>query len=196
MNGKMQPGQITNTIVNDLHISLEEFRHKIRVEIIRSKIIRELLSRNLNISQDDVESMVLATNFRDAKLKLKIFTAKNDSKKTIKSMEDLSRRIKSCKKLRYLNYKSFADISDLDINLSQLSPFMQTLVKDIDIDKASDVIEDEQIRVVVVCERTLEQFSTEDSNSVQNFLGNKKLQIKAQKFFQDLRKKAYIKILL
>jgi hypothetical protein len=195
-NGKLQPGALANHVVNALHIPLVGLRDKVKTEVIRSKVIRESLSRSVSISQEDVESMVLATNFRDASLKLQIFTAKNDNKKTVKFMSTLPSRIKSCKSLQYIRYKAFADLTEVTGKLSELSPSMQAIVKDLETDEASNVIEDEQLRVVVVCEKTLDGFTPEDNNSIANFLGNKKLQIKAQKFFQDLRKKAYIKVMM
>jgi hypothetical protein len=194
--GKLQSGTLTNQIVNVLHIPLSELRSKMKAEVLRSKIIRDSLSRNVMISQEDVESMVLATNFRDASLKLQIFTAKNDKEKTIKFMSSLPSRIKSCKNIKHIRYKAFADLTEISGKLSELAPSMQAIVKDLEVNEASNVIEDDQIRVLVVCEKTLDGFTLEDNNSIANFLGNKKLQIKAQKFFQDLRKKAYIKVMM
>jgi len=193
---KMKPGQLVHNVVHNLGLPEEELRNKIKSEIIKSKVIREALSRSVKVSQEDIDSMVLATNFRDASLKLKIFTAKNDSAKTAKSMARLPSQIKNCSRIKYVRYKRFADLSELDVNLSQLSASMQAAVKDLELDEASDVIEEDKLRVVVVCAKSLNQFSLEDSNNIANFLGNKKLQIKAQKFFQDLRKKAYVKILM
>ncbi len=195
-NAKLQPGGLTKHIVNALNIPVEELRDKIKVEILRSKIVREALSRNVSISEGEVESMVLATNFRDAKLKLQIFTAKNDNERTAKFMSKLPSRIKNCKSVKYMKYKRFADFTEIDTKLTELSTPIQSLVKDLEVGQASDVIEDGPLRVVVVCEKTLEQFTPQDSNSVANFLGNKKLQLKAQKFFQDLRKKAYVKVMM
>ena len=77
-NGKLQPVTLANHIVKGLGLPLLELRNKMKVEIIRSKVVREALSRNVNISQDDVESMVLATNFKDAKIKLKDLAGDRD----------------------------------------------------------------------------------------------------------------------
>jgi SurA N-terminal domain len=195
-NAKMPKGHLVSQIVGGLHLPLHELRNKMKVEILRSKVIREALSRNVSISQEDIESMVLATNFRDATLKLEVFTAKDHGKRTAASMARLPSKIPNCKSIKYIRYGHFADLTEMTVKISELSPAMQIIVKDLEIDEASDLIEEDPLKVVVLCEKTLDKFSAEDNNSVANFLGNKKLHIKAQKFFQDLRKKTYVKILM
>lgn len=176
-------------------VSEKDLRSKLAVEVLRSKIVREVVSRDVEIREKDVETLALTTNYRDATLNLKIITAKDNSDKSFKEMEKLKRKIKNCKQAKRLRMRKFAELSEITTRLSKLSPTMQTLVRDLPLDKASDVIEDEKIRIVLVCERNIDEISSQDNYNLTNFLGNKKLQIESQKFFQDLRKKAYIKII-
>ncbi len=194
-NSKMQPGQLVKA-VKDLNVQEDVLRKLLHAQVVRNKIIREVLSRNINVTQDDVESLILSTNSRDAILNLKVFTAKNDKDRTYKSMNSLNSRIKGCKNLNLLRYQPFAELSAISTKLSALSPDMQNLVKNMKIGETSGVVKDDGMRIFLLCEKNLDQMTMEDNNSVANFLGNKKLNLKARKFFQDLRKKAYVKVMM
>lgn len=181
-------------VVNNLKVPEKFLRKKIATELLRGKIIREVLHRNIDIEAKDVESLALSTNYRDATLDLQIITSKDNKDKTYKKMEKLRSRIKNCKSIKRLSYKNYAELSEISTKLSRLSPTMQALAKDLTIGTASDVIEDERLRILVVCSRNIDEISSQETYNLTNFLGNKKLQVDAEKFFQDLRKKAYVKI--
>lgn len=191
---KLSSKDLINYIKNNLSVPEKEFKNKIKVEVLRTKIVREVLSRNIDVSQKDVQSLALSTHFKDATLDLKILTAKDNGEKTYHKMQKLKAKIKNCDYVKRLNYKKFAELSEIKTRLSSLSPTMQTLTKDLPINTPSDVIEDEGLRIVLVCAREIDEITSQDNYNLTNFLGNKKLQIDTQKFFQDLRKKAYVKI--
>jgi hypothetical protein len=196
-SNKMKPGHLAHEITHRINIPIQELDNKMRAELLRSKIVREMLARDVNITNQDVESLVLTTNFKDANIDLTIITSKDDSDKTYKKMENLKRRIKSCKSIKSLYFKKFAEVSEIQTKLSAINPMTQALVKDLPVDQPSQVVEDNnKLRIFLVCKKEIAEFSVAENDSISNFLGNKKLQIKAQKFFQDLRKKAYVKIML
>lgn len=191
---KITKAALVKHVVNNLKVSKKFLRKKIATEILRSKIIREVLSRNVDIGEKEVEALALSTNYKDASLDLQIITSKDNKEKTYKKMEKLRSKIKNCRSIKRLYIRNFAELSEMSTKLSRLSPSMQALAKDLPIDTASDVIEDERLRIIVVCSRNIDEISSQDSFNLTNFLGNKKLQIDAQKYFQDLRKKSYVKI--
>ena len=192
---KITPKEMIRQVKDKLSISEKEFKHKLEVEVLRSKIVREIVSRNVEVSEKDVESLALTTNYRDASLDLLIITANDNSDKSLKKMEQLQRKIKNCKRAKRMSVRKFAERSEVTTRLSKLSPSMQTLVRDLPLDTPSNVVGDDKIRIVLVCERIIDEITSQDSYNLTNFLGNRKLQIEAQKFFQDLRKKAYVKII-
>ena len=194
-NNKMPEGYFERTILN-LHVSKEAFNDKIRAEVLRSKIIHEVLGQQVSVTRSDVDSLILDTNSRDAQLSLKVFTAKRNNEKTYKSMNKLSGRIKNCAQLKYLRYQSFATMNDLDTTLSALAPNVQGMIKDMSIGQATGVIKDDKMQIFVLCARQIEAFSDNDANQVSQMVAGKQLNVKARKFLQNLRKKAYVKVLI
>lgn len=192
---KLDLPALNKHIAHKLGVPIKEFRHKIEVEILRSKIVRGIVGRNIEVSEKEVENLVLSTNFRDASLDIQIFTSKDNSDKSYMKMQKLRNSIRNCNQAKRLNYRKFATLSEMSSKLSMLSPTIQNIAKEIPIGTASDVIEDGSLRIIMVCSRKIDDITIQDSNNLTNFLGSKKLQIEAQKFLQDLRKKAYIKII-
>ena len=194
-NNKMPEGQFERSILN-LHVSKAAFNEKIRTEVLRSKIIHEVLGQQVSVTRGEVDSLILDTNSRDASLSLKVFTAKNNSEKAYKSMNKLASRVKNCNQIRHLSYKSFATMSDLDTKLSALAPNVQGIIKDISIGETTGVIKGDELQVFVLCAKQIEAFSDNDANQVSQLVANKQLNVKARKFLQNLRKKAYVKVLI
>jgi len=185
------------TMLKDLEssgIDIKAFENKTKIEILRGKLMREHIARNVDISSKDIESMVLSTNYRNAQLNLQILTAKRNDQKSYKKLEKMRKRIKSCNSLKKIYFTNFANLSEVNTTMSMLSPSEQALAIDLPIGTPSPVIEDTKLKIFVVCSRELQEFSSEDHFNVANFLGNKKMSLNAQKFFQKLRKKAYVKI--
>lgn len=192
---KLETDEFLDHIQNELHISKKDFRKKMRIEVLRSKIVREVVAQDLAVSDEEVTSMVLSTNYKDAILDIQILTSKDNSEKSYKQMYKIRDEIKDCSSLKTLKFGKFAELSEITTRISRLSNVIQSFAKDLPIGVASDVVEDEYLKVIVVCARKIDQFTDEDNINISNFLGNKKLQIKAQKFFQNLRKKEYVKIM-
>lgn len=195
VNNKMPEGQFEKSIMN-LHVTREAFKESIRIEVLRSKIIHEVLGQQINVTRGEVDSLILDTNSRDAKLSLKVFTAKRNNDKAYKSMSKLSERVKSCARISLLRYQSFATMSDVETTLSALSPNVQSMMKDMHIDQATGVVKDDKLKVYVLCAKKIEGFSDADATQVHQIVANKQLNVKARKFLQNLRKKAYVKVLI
>ena len=194
-SNKMPEGHLERSVLN-LHVSKVTLNEKIRTEILRSKIIHEVLGQQISVTRNDVDSLILDTNSRDASLSLKVFTSKRDNDKAYKSMSKLSSRIRNCNNLNHLRYQSFATMSALDTTLSALAPNIQGMIKDMSVGEATGVVKDDKLQIFVLCARQIESFSDNDANQVSQILGNKQLNVKARKFLQHLRKKAYVKVLI
>jgi hypothetical protein len=71
------------------------------------------------------------------------------------------------------------------------------LAKDLKPGVASSVFEMEDgFKIMLVCNKEIIGLTNEDNNYLVNFLSNKKLSGQAQKIFNDMRKRAYIKVLI
>lgn len=194
-SGNFAKGNLANHIQKNLGVSKEAFMKKMRMETTRAKIVREHLGQKLNLGEKDVENLALNTNLKDANLDLQILTAINNRDKTYRRLEGIRYKIKNCDSLKKIRYEHIANLEEKTTKLSQLSPALQNVVKNLPIGQPSDVITEEAFRVVIVCKRSIEEFSDNDKVNMLNFIGGKKVATDSQKFFQDLRKKAYVKIL-
>ena len=191
----MPSGQLEKSVVN-LHVSHAAFKETMKMNVLRSKIIHEVLKQQINVTRDDVDSLILDTNSRDAKLSLKVFTAKRNNDKAYKSMSKLSSRIRGCSNTKHLRYQSFATMEEIDTNLSTLAPSVQGAIKDMSQGQATGVIRDDKLQVFLLCAKQIDGFSDNDANQVTQILGSKQLNIKARKFLLNLRKKAYVKVMM
>lgn len=193
---KLNNGYLENAIKQN-NIKREVFLDKIKAQIIQHKIINNMMGENLNISKDDINSLILDTNFRDAKLKLHIFTAKDDSNSTINLMSKLSSKIKNCHDTKNLKYANFAEFTENEFKLSSFAPNIQALLKDIGIGQATQPVKDEdKLKIFVLCNKTIEGLSPEELNIIFNNYARKQVNVKYTKFLENLKKKAYIKIMM
>ena len=194
-NNKMSEGQFEKSVMN-LHVTRDAFKESIRIEVLRSKIIHDVIGQQVNVTRGEVDSLILDTNSRDAKLSLKVFTSKRNNDKAYSSMSKLSSRIKNCAQISHLRYQSFATVSDVETTLSALSPNVQGVMKDMHIDQATAVIRGDKLQIYVLCAKKIEGFSDTDATQVHQLVSSKQLNVKARKFLQNLRKKAYVKVLI
>lgn len=192
---KLKKGDLAKKVKEEHGVSDKIFKHKMRVETVRSKIIREVLAQKLDIGNKDAEALALNTNHKDANLQLQVLTAINDRDLTYRRLEGLRRKIKNCDSLKRIGYQHIATLENLNTKLSDLPVNMQTMAKNLPIGQPSDVIVDGAFKVLIVCDRSLNEYTPEDNYNMLNFIGNKKVMKDSQKFFEDLRKKAYVKII-
>lgn len=197
-NNKIPEGQFEKSALSR-NITRESFRAKMKIEVLRSKIVHEVVGQQVAVTRGDVDSLILDTNSRDANLSLKIFTSKNKSDKSYRLMSKLINKIraKGCTKASKIQYKSYASLNETDATLSSLEPKIQGMVKDMSIGDVTDVIKsDDNFQVILLCGKTISSFSDDEINQVSQIVLQKQLNVKARKFLQTLRKKAYVKILI
>jgi len=197
-NNKMSEGQFEKSALSR-NIARESFRAKMKIEVLRSKIVHEVVAQQVSITRGDVDSLMLDTNSRDANLSLKIFTSNNTSDKSYRLMSKLIDKIKvkGCERASKIKYKSYASLNEVDATLSSLKPNIQGIVKDMSIGDVTDVIKsDDNFQVILLCGKTISAFPEDEVAKVSQIVLQKQLNVKARKFLQTLRKKAYVKILI
>lgn len=194
---KMHKGQLVAQMSGS-GVDPATFRAKIRAEILKNKVTSEALARGLSVSPSEVDAAVLDTNSKDASISMKVMTAKDDSEKVYNKMVILSKKLPAtCDKLKAKSYAGVADVTEVSTKLSQLDPQVQGIVKDMMVGDHSDVIKvGDSLKLFMVCSKKIENFTPDETAYVINFLGNKKLFLKSQKYMEDLRNRAYVKILI
>lgn len=192
---KMPKGHLISYLKNH-GVDLNSFKSQIKAELIKMNIM-SYISRSVSVSPKEIDTAILSSNVKDAKISAQVFTSVGKDDKTLHKMYDLQKRLKSCDNLKESTYSKFANLVKIDENLTKLTPQLQSIIKDLDPNQTSSVFEtDEGFKVVLVCNKEIIGLTADESNYVTNFLTNKRMSQKAQKFFGDLRKKAYIKVML
>jgi Mg/Co/Ni transporter MgtE len=173
----------------------DSFQGQVRSELIKVSIFNQL-SRSVTISPKEIDAVIFSTNSKDAQVVAQVFKSKNKDNKTLEKMYNLQKYTKTCGNIKESTYNKFANMEQIEDNLSKLDNILQPIIKDLNPDQKSTVFEtEESFEFVSVCSKNY-QLTNEESNYVINFLSNKKMSQKALKFLQDLRKKAYIKVML
>jgi hypothetical protein len=191
---KMPRGHLINTLKSNMVV--ESFRAQVKAELIKSNIL-SYMSKSINVTPREIDSLILSNDAKDVKISAKVFTSTNKDSATMKKMHELRKNLKNCKTIKDSLYKDFANLDIIDENLSALDNQSQTIIKDLNIGESSNVFETtESFKLILLCNKTIDTMSDEENNYVVNLLTNKKMSQKAKKFFSDMRKRAYIQILV
>ncbi|WP_342271090.1 SurA N-terminal domain-containing protein [Candidatus Tisiphia endosymbiont of Parasteatoda lunata] len=192
---KMAKGQLMQ-LLKSKSVDINSFKSQIGAEIIKMNILSSI-SRSVAISAKEVDAIILATNSKDAEVSAQIFTSKDKQDKTLKKMYGLQKRLTNCHDIKESLYKDFSTLEIVNQNLSTLDSTLQTILKDLNTGEKSSVFEmQDGFKLILMCNKKIVNITLDENNYVVNLLTNKKMSQKAQKYFEDMRKKAYIKIML
>ena len=192
---KMAKGQLMQ-LLKSKSVDINSFKSQIGAEIIKMNILSSI-SRSVAISAKEVDAIILATNSKDAEISAQIFTSKDKQDKTLQKMYGLQKRLTNCHDIKESLYKDFSTLEIVNQNLSTLDSTLQTILKDLNTGEKSSVFEmQDGFKLILMCNKKIVNITLDENNYVVNLLTNKKMSQKAQKYFEDMRKKAYIKIML
>ncbi|MDD9334482.1 MULTISPECIES: SurA N-terminal domain-containing protein [unclassified Candidatus Tisiphia] len=192
---KMAKGQLMQ-LLKSKSVDINSFKSQIGAEIIKMNILSSI-SRSVAISAKEVDAIILATNSKDAEVSAQIFTSKDKQDKTLQKMYGLQKRLTNCHDIKESLYKDFSTLEIVNQNLSTLDSTLQTILKDLNTGEKSSVFEmQDGFKLILMCNKKIVNITLDENNYVVNLLTNKKMSQKAQKYFEDMRKKAYIKIML
>ncbi len=192
---KMAKGQLMQ-LLKSKSVDINSFKSQIGAEIIKMNILSSI-SRSVAISAKEVDAIILATNSKDAEVWAQIFTSKDKQDKTLQKMYGLQKRLTNCHDIKESLYKDFSTLEIVNQNLSTLDSTLQTILKDLNTGEKSSVFEmQDGFKLILMCNKKIVNITLDENNYVVNLLTNKKMSQKAQKYFEDMRKKAYIKIML
>lgn len=192
---KMAKGQLMQ-LLKSKSIDINSFKSQIGAEIIKMNILSSI-SRSVAISAKEVDAIILATNSKDAEISAQIFTSKDKQDKTLQKMYGLQKRLTNCHDIKESLYKDFSTLEIVNQNLSTLDSTLQTILKDLNTGEKSSVFEmQDGFKLILMCNKKIVNVTLDENDYVVNLLTNKKMSQKAQKYFEDMRKKAYIKIML
>ncbi|MEG8229619.1 SurA N-terminal domain-containing protein [Candidatus Rickettsia tasmanensis] len=177
-------------------VNPDSFISQIKSELIKMNILSSL-SRSVQVSNKEIDVAILSSDQKDVEISMQVFTSKDGGNKAFTQMNNLKNRLKKCADVKKSLYDNFATMQIITDKLSKIEGVKQTIVKDLTPDKASNVFEvNNKFEITLVCSKKILNVNEDENNYVVNFLINKKISQKAQKMFENMRKKAAIKIML
>ncbi|MCC8418194.1 MAG: SurA N-terminal domain-containing protein [Rickettsia endosymbiont of Glossina mortisans submortisans] len=177
-------------------VNPDSFISQIKSELIKMNILSSL-SRSVQVSNKEIDVAILSSDQKDVEISMQVFTSKDGGNKAFTQMNNLKNRLKKCADAKKSLYDNFATMQIITDKLSKIEAVKQTIVKDLSSDKASNVFEvNNKFEIILVCSKKILNVNEDENNYVVNFLTNKKISQKAQKMFENMRKKAVIKIML
>ncbi|HJD60363.1 MAG TPA: SurA N-terminal domain-containing protein [Rickettsia endosymbiont of Omalisus fontisbellaquei] len=177
-------------------VNPDSFISQIKSELIKMNILSSL-SRSVQVSNKEIDVAILSSDQKDVEISMQVFTSKDKGNKAFTQMNNLKNRLKKCTDVKKSLYDNFATMQIITDKLSKIEDVKQTIVKDLGPDKASNVFEvNNKFEIILVCNKKILNVNEDENNYVVNFLTNKKISQKAQKLFENMRKKAAIKIML
>lgn len=194
-NNKMPKGQLA-LILQEGNINYTSFRNKVKCDILKSRIFSEVFAHGISVNNNDLESVILNNKMQDANLTLKIFTANGSSQKVYDKMISFSKKLKNGKLPKVSVYKDIASLDEIKTKFSELDSQTKSIVRSLKVGSHSGVVKiGDHFKIIMVCDRKIDKVNEQENNYIINLLTNKKLSLKLKKYQEDLRKKAYIKIL-
>jgi hypothetical protein len=191
----MQKGQLLQHLKSK-SVDINSFKSQIGAEIIKGNILGTL-SKGIAVSPREISQVIFESNAKDGKVSAQLFISKDKKDKTLQQMYSLQKNLKRCSEVKESLYKSFATLEVINQNLSTLDPTLQTIIKDLDIESKSSIFEmQDGFKLILICDKKVINITDDENKYVINLLTNKKMSQKAQKFFDDMRRKAYVKIML
>lgn len=177
-------------------VNHDSFISQIKSELIKMNILSGI-SRSVQVSNKEIDVAILSSDQKDVEVSMQVFTSKDNTNKTFTRMNNLKNRLKKCADVKKSLYDNFATMQVVTNKLSKIDRVKQTIVNDLSPDKTSNVFEiNNKFEIILVCDKKILNVNEDESNYVVNFLTNKKILQKAQKIFENMRKKAAIKIML
>ncbi|MFV9874404.1 MAG: SurA N-terminal domain-containing protein [Rickettsia conorii subsp. raoultii] len=177
-------------------VNPDSFISQIKSELIKMNILSSL-SRSVQVSNKEIDVAILSSDQKDVEISMQVFTSKDGGNKAFTQMNNLKNRLTKCADVKKSLYDNFATMQIITDKLSKIEGVKQTIVKDLTPDKASNVFKvNNKFEITLVCSKKILNVNEDENNYVVNFLTNKKISQKAQKMFENMRKKAAIKIML
>jgi hypothetical protein len=179
--------------VKKRNISFIEFNKKIEIELIKNSM---LSSSSSEITDAETVDYVIQNNLKPVEVSLKIISSDDTSNRIYKEFIDLRKTGIMCNSIELPQQASFATITDIQMELKELSLDTQALVKDTEVGKFTTIIKDsDNIKMYLVCQKDVKNLSENEMQYIKRMLGLKSTSYNLKKTLNQLRQASYIKIM-
>lgn len=169
------------------------FLKKIKGDYIKTRLNNEVLMRGISVSNSEVDDVAIKYVGKDSLLEIREFTVNSSSDKAYKTLRDARKTFKLCTKEAKSKEMT---VQTWTKKFSELSKDEKELVFDLKVGEFSAILDkSDGIFMYQICGKKVEGVSDQESDNLMNYLGNKKLNFKMQKYLETIRANAYIKIM-
>ena len=165
--------------------------------IVRDKLAYKVISDDITVRENEVYDIAMEKNIKDFWANCRVVYSDDLSNKNYERMIKLQKKLDPNIDIKKVKLKKNIYINEVNDYLSNLPKHLQLLVNNLKNSKKSNVINNgEQLIFITVSDISIEKLSAKEGKYITNFLGEKKLINKVNKYILDLHKNAYIKILI
>ena len=188
------PGYYKNLMAKN-HVDPKYLENNIKSELLLKKILYSL-SSSASVSKDEIDQFLLDRNVEFIKFDLKIFSSQDLTKQSHVKMTKLHKNLPNCQTIpKQSAFDGFATLSEIQ-DISLLSSALATTAKGLNENEKTPVLKtDDSFKIIMMCHKNAQKLSPNDMNMITRAIVNTKI-VKHLKRFQDnLKHKAYIKII-
>lgn len=175
-------------------VVFSEFAKRIESDLLRMQLVGKILSPTIKISRSEVVDMAILAQKQEANLVIYTASTADLSKKAFATINKTHNKLS---KMQCMAPKAqdIKGVEKLETTLEALSPKMKAIARDLEVGGTSSIIEnDGKLFVMKLCAKNLAGLSEDSSSQIYSMIGDHKLRLKAEKYFHDLKHKAYISI--
>ena len=189
------PNGFFKSLMEKNDVSYKYFNDRMRFDVLIRRIQQALFPREY-VNIDDINQILIDSSSKPTKFSLRIFTSNDLSNKSHKQMLRFAKSLGDCQKKYKVDYKKFATMQDVQEDVKDLHPLIGATAKSLKANENSGVLKtNDAFQVVMVCHREVEDISEKENNMIAHSISEHKMSLKMQRFFSNLKKSAYVKII-
>ena len=202
------------------NIKFDSFKDFIKSGLTRDHLVSSMVSRKLhNPKKPPTENFMELENFikdltsfadlknskmsdgklQDVKLQTIIFTIPAGTKNNFAELELLKNKLDKNPNYDYTKDPLIKNIKweKVEKNLNDFEIVLKTILKDLKVSKISNIIQhNDELKVIFLVKSNINDLIEQYQNFASSVLQNKKFSTQAQKYIDQIKRKAYIKIYL
>lgn len=188
-------------VMKSRNIPIESLKHQLKGQLLKSKIVSDVILPRLNVSEKEIHEAVNTNNNSEIDLNLKRifvgFSGEKDLEKKRRSLNDLRSKITGCANLEQLilkNYPGF-ELEHQNIKAKDLTDLIRGEILNTEIDKATKVMKSpSSLQFYTVCSKEYVGLSNNEKNAIYEMLLQNKISLQLNLYMVQLRKKTHIEI--
>lgn len=189
------PKDFFKSLMISNNMNYQYFKDRMRFDMLIRRLQQTLFPREY-INMEDINQIAIDSNAKPAKFWLKVFTSNGCTQNDYKQMLKFSKSLKECQHDYKVDYKKFATLKELKEDIKELSPLLRATARSLKANENSGVLKTENdFQILMVCHREVENISEKETNMIAHSIAEHKMGMQMQRFFSNLKKSAYIKII-